>query len=114
MISFGIQIQKEIAIHKRWEALGSIGFDYSYLIRSQGRSIDSQKNIIDFSANEELFKKNHVGLALSIGINYHLNDSFIIGSNIFMQQYLNNWSMEEGLVSRPQAFLLQAGIKYKL
>ena len=84
------------------------------MIKSAGRTIRADHEIIDFDSSNQLYNRNHLGISSGIGFLYRFNKQVSIGSDIFILQYLDNWSKENELILKPTKLTFQLGVKYWL
>jgi len=113
-LDIGLSYGRRFSLNSKWKMNYSLGFNYSRMIKSAGRTIRADHEIIDFDSSNQIYNRNHLGISSGIGFLYRFNKQVSIGSDIFILQYLDNWSKENELILKPTKLTFQLGVKYWL
>ncbi len=106
-------IAKSIALNNNLEFLLSSRLLYTFIIESDGVSINKNEELIYFNdKNKNIFNNNKLAVGLGATINYRLNSTFKIGSNLQIDKYINNLSKESQVRYSPISLNVGINLNY--
>ncbi len=106
-------IAKSITLNKNIEFLLSSRLLYTFVINSDGVSIDKNEELIYFNnKNKNIFTPSKLAVGFGATINYSLNSTFKIGGNLQFDKYINNLSKESQVSYYPASLNVGINLRY--
>jgi len=111
-INISVSFGRTWCLNDRLFLQGDFGLQYSRLKYSEGRQLAKNYEIIDFNSSNSIHSSNHFSLSADIGLFYKLSDKFYLKSNININKYVDNWSLENDIINLPIKYGLHFGMAY--
>ncbi len=96
---------------KKWALSAGAGANISYMLLSKGRSINAQEQLVEYNANTTLRSFAGFDLVGRFGLDYKLNDSYALYTDIRVNQALNTWTIDSEMSRNPLHYTINLGVK---
>lgn len=109
-LSVGHRFAKKIS---RKSSLGVYsGLSFLMRLKSNGKRLDENLDVISFDDNDPLFQKNQLGIRMGFFYDYQLGANTALFSQLMITKYVTNWEVESSnAATRPLLYGIQLGVR---
>ena len=96
----------------KWQISLGLGARYSFLRASAGYTLDQQNEIIDYTADQELYTTSSIDILTELSIGRTLTKHYMVSTYMRAHQSLSDWSTEPTVTYRPMLIEVGVGVMY--
>ncbi len=106
--AFRMTIVRTFNLSKNLSFNPGIGSSYNFLNKANGRTVDSDKNTLNYNPSNSIYRKNNFGIEGGFSLSYQIG-KFSLNGNVWMEKSLN-YSLESVGEIRPVFYKMGLGV----